>query len=170
MELKINLVDLVKKEGVALKKSGKTHFGRCPFHDDKNPSFVVCPGAGRFVCFGCGEKGDAIDFIRKLRGITFKEALGYLGIDKSSAASQEGTKERKRRKLVAAFRKWERTYYNELATDYRATHTLMASVETINQVEELALLYHQIPILEYYMDILAEGSEQEKFLLFKEQI
>ena len=50
----------------------------CPFHKDKNPSMKI---DRRYYCFGCGEKGDAIDFIAKFYGIGKKEAAVQIASD-----------------------------------------------------------------------------------------
>lgn len=46
-----------------------------PEHDDSSPSFGVNPETGAFHCFGCGASGDLISFVRKMEGLTFKQAL-----------------------------------------------------------------------------------------------
>lgn len=63
---------------VALRPSGQVLMGRCPFHEDRIPSFAVYPSARRFYCFGCGKRGDVITFLRELDGVTFPEALDRL--------------------------------------------------------------------------------------------
>lgn len=52
--------------------------GLCPFHDEKTPSFNVTLGANLWHCFGCGEGGDVIDFVQRIDGLTFPEAVEYL--------------------------------------------------------------------------------------------
>lgn len=52
--------------------------GLCPFHDEKTPSFQVTPARGLFYCFGCGEGGDVITFIRKIDNVSFTEAVQLL--------------------------------------------------------------------------------------------
>jgi len=61
-----------------LRKKGKTLVGLCPFHEEKTGSFTIYMEKNRFVCFGCSEKGDSIDFIRKIQNLTFIEAVKYL--------------------------------------------------------------------------------------------
>ena len=61
-----------------LKRSGSTHKGLCPLHREKSPSFHVRPELGTFKCFGCGEGGDAITFLRELQGYSFLEAVEEL--------------------------------------------------------------------------------------------
>ena len=60
---------------VPLRPSGATLMGRCPFHDDRSPSFTVYPLTQTFHCFGCGAHGDVIEFLMRSEGLTFSEAL-----------------------------------------------------------------------------------------------
>lgn len=72
-------IDQIVGEHVALKPAGVgTLKGLCPFHDERTPSFNVRPSVGRYHCFGCGEGGDVIEFVMKLDGLTFVEAVEYL--------------------------------------------------------------------------------------------
>ena len=63
---------------VELKKAGVNYKGRCPFHDEKTPSFVVSPTKGIYKCFGCGKGGNSIMFIQDLQGANYPEALRYV--------------------------------------------------------------------------------------------
>lgn len=63
---------------VHLKRSGRNYFGLCPFHNEKSPSFSVSPDKQIFHCFGCGVGGNVINFISKIEGIGFKEAVENL--------------------------------------------------------------------------------------------
>lgn len=69
-----DIVEIVG-EHVALKRSGKEYKARCPFHNEKTPSFYVVPSKGFYKCFGCGESGDAFTFLMKRQGLTFQEAV-----------------------------------------------------------------------------------------------
>ncbi len=66
-------------ESVALKRSGKDWKGKCPFHDDRTPSFYVVPDKGFYKCFGCGESGDIFAFVMKRTGMDFQDAVKSLG-------------------------------------------------------------------------------------------
>lgn len=61
-----------------LKKTGSSYTARCPFHEDKTPSFTLYPDSNRFYCFGCHETGDAITLAQKLFGQDFKTAVKSL--------------------------------------------------------------------------------------------
>lgn len=72
--------DLVELAGryTDLRRSGHEHVGLCPFHGEKTPSFYVNGEKGSFYCFGCTAKGDALDFIRMIDGVTLEEAIEQL--------------------------------------------------------------------------------------------
>jgi len=74
----VSVERLVEGSGVALKKSGKDRLGRCPFHEDGEPSLVVTPGKNLWHCFGCGIGGGPIDWIIKQRGVSFRHAVELL--------------------------------------------------------------------------------------------
>lgn len=63
---------------IKLTKKGDEFVACCPFHDEDTPSFTVTPATGYYYCFGCGEGGDAIDFVSKHEGIGFAEAVNHI--------------------------------------------------------------------------------------------
>ena len=66
-------------EHIQLRNAGGGNLkGLCPFHEEKTPSFNVTPARGYWYCFGCGEGGDVITFIRRLEHLTFTEAIERL--------------------------------------------------------------------------------------------
>lgn len=71
-------IEEVIGEFVSLKKRGSNHIGCCPFHNEKTPSFYVSPSKGIFKCFGCGEAGDVVAFLKKHEHFTYPEALRWL--------------------------------------------------------------------------------------------
>ena len=91
-----NLVDEIKLHNIAevvsiyvrlLNAGSGRKKGCCPFHREKTPSFYIDEREGYFKCFGCGEGGDIITFVEKIKGCDFNQATDYLcelfGIDKS---------------------------------------------------------------------------------------
>ena len=63
---------------VALKRSGKSLVGLCPFHNEKTPSFSVSPDKQLYYCFGCGASGDVFDFVMQYERLEFVEAVERL--------------------------------------------------------------------------------------------
>ena len=68
----------VVSEFVTLKKSGVNYKGLCPFHDDRNPSFMVSPSKNICHCFVCGKGGTPAGFLMEHEQITYPEALRWL--------------------------------------------------------------------------------------------
>lgn len=84
MRLPRGFADDVKNQGdivrvvsdyVTLKKRGSSYVACCPFHSEKTPSFNVNPGRGLFHCFGCGAGGSIFDFVMRIEGCGFPEAV-----------------------------------------------------------------------------------------------
>jgi DNA primase catalytic core len=73
-----DLAKLVESRGLILKEKGKDLVGLCPFHDDTEPSLIITPGKNLFHCFSCSAGGDPIEFIMKLDGLEFSQAVGRL--------------------------------------------------------------------------------------------
>lgn len=78
IKLRVNVVEVVSRV-VTLRKAGGTFKGLCPFHNEKTPSFNVNADKGFYKCFGCGQAGDAIDFVRGTEQLNFNEAVEALG-------------------------------------------------------------------------------------------
>lgn len=86
----IDLKQLIENEtGERFNKQGHI---KCPFHTEKSGSLAIkyFPDTNKqkFKCFGCGENGDAIDFISKLKGIGYKEAREYLGMENTKSSKE----------------------------------------------------------------------------------
>ena len=113
-----DLVQIVG-EHVRLRKSGSNFIGLCPFHSEKTPSFHVHAERQFFYCFGCHAKGDVIHFVEKMEGLTFADALRWLGerygipIDSRSRPNERKAGER--RTLLEIQAKAGRYFRRELA-------------------------------------------------------
>jgi DNA primase len=73
-----DLVELVREHIPALKKAGRNFQARCPFHQERTPSFSVNRDMGLFKCFGCGVGGDAFKFVMLTEGLSYPEAIRKL--------------------------------------------------------------------------------------------
>ena len=75
----ISIEAVCREHGIQLKPHGSRDIiGKCPFHEDKNPSFVVSPEKNLFHCLGCDAGGSVIDLVMKLDHLNFKEAVQKL--------------------------------------------------------------------------------------------
>ncbi|MFN8138271.1 MAG: DNA primase [Fimbriimonadales bacterium] len=75
---RVDLVELVQ-ERVRLTRSSKGWKGRCPFHEDSSPSFFVY-NDGHYYCFGCGQKGDLFEWVKRTENLDFADALKALAL------------------------------------------------------------------------------------------
>lgn len=76
---RLDIVDIISGY-IKVEKSGVNWKAKCPFHNEKTPSFYISGTRQNFYCFGCHEKGDVISFVQKIEGLEFKEALENLAI------------------------------------------------------------------------------------------
>ncbi|MCU7905959.1 MAG: DNA primase [Candidatus Thiodiazotropha sp. (ex Epidulcina cf. delphinae)] len=74
---RVDVVDVINRR-VPLKKTGRDYHARCPFHDEKTPSFTVSPQKQFYHCFGCGAHGSAIGFLMEYDNLGFVEAVEEL--------------------------------------------------------------------------------------------
>jgi DNA primase len=108
-----------------LRKVGARYTGRCPFHEERTPSFSVNAIEKLYYCFGCGAKGDLITFVRETEGLDFAESIEWLGerfrvpieYEDSSPAQEEA---RKRRERLHAVLDQAATFYERTLWDSEA--------------------------------------------------
>ncbi|MFK7807850.1 MAG: DNA primase, partial [Saprospiraceae bacterium] len=92
-------IEEVVGDFVQLKKRGVNMIGRCPFHNEKTPSFTVSPTKNIYKCFGCGKGGNSSQFMMEHEQMSFPEALRYLAQKynieiEETAVSRESIEER----------------------------------------------------------------------------
>ncbi|MFH1464768.1 MAG: CHC2 zinc finger domain-containing protein [Pseudomonadota bacterium] len=76
----VDIVDVAQRLSLKVVGTGAKHrMVRCPFHDDRTPSMALNKDGGWFHCFGCGEHGDVIDLVKRIRGVDFRAAVAWLG-------------------------------------------------------------------------------------------
>lgn len=81
----MEIIQVIEKEGFSPIRLGDKYKMICPFHEDKDPSFVIYPETNSWWCFGCNNGGDSIEFIKILYDISFIDALKYLKIKTNKA-------------------------------------------------------------------------------------
>jgi DNA primase len=74
---RVDIVDVIEQR-VPLKKAGRDWTARCPFHDERSPSFTVSPAKQFYHCFGCGAHGSAIKFLMDYDRMEFPDAVEEL--------------------------------------------------------------------------------------------
>lgn len=89
VKARTSMVELVGRE-VELHRRGGDHWGLCPFHAEKTPSFKVDEGGGFYKCHGCGAGGDAFAYVAARTGCDFPAAVEDLAIRAGLQADRDG--------------------------------------------------------------------------------
>ena len=161
---KPDIIETIQREGFAPIRKGKSFWLSCPFHSEKTPSLKIDTDKQRFYCFGCGASGDSISFVQKLHGSNFKETLKQLNLKKPLKINSE---QKKRRTLVNDFREWEKSLKNELTDFYREFKAITRDLKTWEEVEEFEDDFNLMPLAEYFLEILTNGTDEDKYNLYK---
>ncbi len=74
---RVDIVEVIDRR-VKLKKTGKNYSARCPFHEERSPSFSVNPDKQFYYCFGCGAGGNALTFVMEYENLEFPQAVDNL--------------------------------------------------------------------------------------------
>ena len=119
VRMKNDIVDVISGY-VRLQKKGANHFGLCPFHNEKSPSFSVSGGKQMYYCFGCGAGGNVFTFIMEYENYTFREAVKLLadraGVNLPEIEYSEEVKKKRSRKnrLLEINKEAARYFYYQL--------------------------------------------------------
>ena len=119
VRLKNDIVDVISGY-VRLQKKGSSHFGLCPFHNEKSPSFSVSGSKQMYYCFGCGAGGNVFTFIMEYENFTFPEAIKLLAerakvdLPEIEYSEEVKKKESRRNKLLEVNKEAAKYFYYQL--------------------------------------------------------
>ena len=166
-----DILDVARAIGLNLNRYNKC---LCPFHNEKTPSFSICSKRQLFKCFACGESGDSIALVSKLKGLNNYESALYinkllnLGIEVKEDKSKVTNNKAKDNKIsrienynnskviIEAFEKWEKDTFL-LLSDYRRYLSEKDDEETAEMLN----------IIDYYLDIFTSNDIEEKLEFYK---
>ena len=141
----IDMVDLVSAY-TPLRRVGARYSARCPFHDERTPSFSVNAVDKLYYCFGCGAKGDAITFVREKENLDFSGAIEWLADRfrvslEYEEASPEVEERRRRNERLYALLEQAASFYERYLWESAAGETARAYLEGRRLGEEVCRLY-----------------------------
>ena len=137
----IDMVELVGGR-TQLKRAGGRYTGRCPFHEERTPSFSVNAQDKLYYCFGCGAGGDAITFVRETEQLDFGQAVEWLADRfRVPLEFEEGTpaddKRRRARERLASLMERATSFYERYLWDAEAGAPARAHLEARGFGEEV---------------------------------
>ena len=114
---RVDIVEVIDRR-VKLRKSGKNYTARCPFHEEKTPSFSVNPDKQFYYCFGCGAGGNALGFLMDYENLDFPRAVealaGSAGLEvprEPTRGGQDNPEREQSNKALYALMEEVATYY-----------------------------------------------------------
>ena len=113
---RLTIVDVVSSY-VQLNKKGTNHWGLCPFHHEKTPSFSVNESKQIFHCFGCGKGGGAIRFVMEVENLSFPDAVRKLAAQAGMEVPEDSPSDgrwREQRKRVLELNKEAARFYRDM--------------------------------------------------------
>jgi len=138
-----DMVEVVSGRTPLRRASGSRFTGRCPFHEEKTPSFSVNPVEKLYYCFGCGKGGDVISFVRETENLDFVGAVEWLAdrfrvpIEVEEASPQIEAERRRRDRLYTVLDQTA-TYFERLLWEGDAGATVREYLAGRGLGEEIA--------------------------------
>lgn len=120
---KNDIVDVISGY-VKLQKKGSNHWGLCPFHNEKSPSFAVSAGKQMYHCFGCGVSGNVYTFVMSYENYTFPESVKMLAqragvnLPEVEYTEEMRRKENRRARLLEVNKEAARFFYYQLRSQH----------------------------------------------------
>ena len=138
---RLGIVDVLSSY-IKLEHSGVNFKARCPFHNEKTPSFYVSPDRNNYYCFGCGAKGDIFSFIEQFEGVDFRGALKMLaekaGVTLDYEPREEGNE---KEVLYSLMEKSMKLYEGELEKNQKAKEYLLGRGISENTIKNWNIGY-----------------------------
>lgn len=182
---RVSAAEVAKTYGL---KINRNMMACCPFHDDKHPSMKIDQ---TYYCFGCGEKGYAINYVAKTFGLSQIEAAKKIIQDFHLPIESEKREKRKRKtpESIKKRKELENNQVEEIKKRFHKwctdkCHTFLDLLNLIQTVKEsladkhpevimnddaFAVMLHAEPKLNHWMDILCFGTEEEQKEFFLQE-
>lgn len=113
-------IESVVSSYVTLKRKGRLLGGLCPFHNEKTPSFYVYPETQSYYCFGCGNGGDVVTFIKNIENLDYIDAVKFLCERSGIAFPEDGFDNglsKKRTRIYEANREAAKYFHSVLMSE-----------------------------------------------------
>lgn len=168
---RVNIVDVIGRY-IKVTKAGINHKACCPFHNEKTPSFFISEQRQTFTCFGCGEKGDVIEFVQKYEHMDFRTALRALfdqsGLPESDwdesreKSKEEKDKEDEKKSVTTAMNLAVSVYQETLKEDAVPTKRALSYLESRGLSKDMIRDWQigYAPELWQFIEVRIKGQNQ----------
>jgi DNA primase len=140
-------IEEVVSSYIKLDRAGANLKARCPFHNEKTPSFFISPDRGTYYCFGCGASGDIFTFVEEFEGLDFKGALKLLanraGVPLEAYSREMKEAESEKEKLYRAVEEAAKFFEDNLAKNSEALEYLKSRGLTEKSIKDFRIGFIQ---------------------------
>ncbi|MEZ5574005.1 MAG: DNA primase [Halioglobus sp.] len=171
---RVDIVEVIDRR-VKLKKSGKNYSARCPFHEERSPSFSVNPDKQFYYCFGCGAGGNALTFVMEYENLEFPQAVENLASSAGMVVPREpgrgnrdgAPREDSHKPLYALMEKVSQYYQQQLRThaDARRAVDYLKGRGLSGEIAKQFALGFAPPGWDNLQKALGESEEQRDLLI-----
>jgi DNA primase len=148
---------------IRLEKSGAQFRARCPFHNEKTPSFYVSPERKSFHCFGCQTHGDIFTFVEKIENIPFIEALKILA-DRAGVSLQNSEKNKEESRLITLLKDATEHLEKNFQNSPEAREYILGRGITEETVKTFHIGYAKNEWRDLFMFLTAKGYQPEEMV------
>ena len=156
----LSIVDVVSTY-VRLEKSGAQFRARCPFHNERTPSFYVSPERKNFHCFGCQAHGDIFTFVEKIENIPFFEALKILA-DRAGVSLKDSERNREESRLIALLKDATEHFEKNLQSSPEAKQYLQDRGLTEETIKTFHVGFAKNEWRDLFIYLASKGYQQEE--------
>lgn len=156
----LSIVDVVSTY-VRLEKSGSQFRARCPFHNERTPSFYVSPERKNFHCFGCQAHGDIFTFVEKIENIPFFEALKILA-DRAGVSLKDSERNKEESRLISLLKEATEHFENNLENSPEAKQYLIERGMTEETLKIFHVGYAKNEWRDLFIFLASKGYQSEE--------
>ncbi|MBI5139290.1 DNA primase [Candidatus Nomurabacteria bacterium] len=167
-------IEEVVSSYIKLDRVGDNLKAKCPFHNEKTPSFFVSPARASYYCFGCGAKGDIFTFVQEFEGLDFKGALKLLaeraGVELAGFNKEDQKNQSEKEKLFEVMEEATLFFINNLSKNKEVLDYLTSRGLTEESIKNFRIGYVSLDWRTLYDHLKRKGfsdGEMEKAGLIK---
>lgn len=113
IKAKLNVVDVIR-DYIPVKPAGINFRAKCPFHNEKTPSFIISPEKQIWHCFGCQKGGDIFSFVMEMENVDFAGALRILAPKAGVTLQRQDPKMTSEKNRILDILNLSRRYYHKV--------------------------------------------------------